>query len=339
MLRDADIFAAADTLHAYREEILDSGFRGAYLFTWDTFPFQRWGAMEQGAIIYERLKPIAFTQWDFSRDGFNDFWSIGNGMGEMVTSNGQMHLTINGSDPHIFSPTCRIDAPSISHLKITLKNSSAGSQAQLFWTTKDSNTWNETKSVQFAISSNDAELKTYVVDVSSNPAWTGMVDQLRYDLVQNSVTNGSVEIESVEFYSPQPSGLYETWKNIYGVTEDDADGDNDGMANLVEYALGGNPTNADAASVLPIFQPRVAPESGEGELENYFHYIHNERTDDTSLTYTVVQTTNLVSNGWETNGVEFVGEAVFFNSWKVVTNKVPTLGKDQQFIRLEIEKD
>ena len=33
------------------------------------------------------------------------------------------------------------------------------------------------------------------------------------------------------------------------------------------------------------------------------------------------------------------GAAGSSNVWNVVTNKVPTLGKDQQFIRLKIEKD
>ena len=37
----------------------------------------------------------------------------------------------------------------------------------------------------------------------------------------------------------------------------------DGMDNLVEYALGGNPVNADAAAVLPVFQA----------LENYLSLI------------------------------------------------------------------
>ena len=45
------------------------------------------------------------------------------------------------------------------------------------------------------------------------------------------------------------------------------------------------------------------------------------------------------SNGWNTNGLEFVGAAGFSNVWEVVTNKVSTLGKDRQFIRLKIEKD
>jgi hypothetical protein len=95
-----------------------------------------------------------------------------------------------------------------------------------------------------------------------------------------------------------------------------------------------NPTNADAAAVLPVFHP----------LENHFYHIHNERTDDTSLTYTVELTTNLVaaggginSNGWKTNGVEWVGDAAFSNVWKTVTNRTDV--GDTEFIRLKVEKD
>ena len=66
------------------------------------------------------------------------------------------------------------------------------------------------------------------------------------------------------------------------------------------------------------------------------------------LTYTVEQTTNLVSSDWKTNGLEFVGAAGFSNGWtrdavergrlqggngtewngKSVTNQIPTLGPE-----------
>lgn len=105
-----------------------------------------------------------------------------------------------------------------------------------------------------------------------------------------------------------------------------ADFDSDGMSNLAEYAFGGNPTHNDAVAVRPVFET----------LDNDFYYVHNERTDDSNLTYTAEQSTNLLSNDWNTNGLEFVGAAGFSNVWKVATNRISILGKDQQFIRLKI---
>jgi hypothetical protein len=119
------------------------------------------------------------------------------------------------------------------------------------------------------------------------------------------------------------------WVVDIGASTDDYDGD--GLDNLMEYALGGNPTNADAAAVLPLLHS-----SG-----NDFYYTHNERTDDTSLTYTVEWSDDLSVMSWKTDGVTFFGESAsaFPDVLKTVTNLIPTLGKDQQFIRLKIEKE
>jgi hypothetical protein len=147
--------------------------------------------------------------------------------------------------------------------------------------------------------------------------------------------DGVADLEEVRAGTPileLELGDYDTWAGNFAkadLSDPTADFDGDGVENLMEYALGGSPINADYASVLPVFQP----------LENDFYYVHNERTDDSNLIYTVEMTTNLLSNGWNTNGLEFVGTAGFSNVWNVVTHKVSTLGKDRQFIRLKIEKD
>ena len=157
---------------------------------------------------------------------------------------------------------------------------------------------------------------------------------------QPSATNGGAYIESLQVLAERAgvvkaeiASLFDAWANESNLPNDlkewNDDPDGDGINNLLEYALGGNPTQDDAASVRPLFQP----------LENYFYHIHNERTDDSSLTYTVQLSTNLVSNIWKTNGVEFIGDAAFSNAWKTVTNQIPTLGKEHQFIRLEIEME
>mgnify|MGYP000187851737 FL=1 len=131
-------------------------------------------------------------------------------------------------------------------------------------------------------------------------------------------------------------GDYGRWAGNFAgsdLNDSAADFDGDGVANLIEYALGGNPTDKDAATVRPDFQ-----------LSNdYVIHTHNERTDDPSLTYTVECTDDLVNAsgvmGWESDGVEFVEESAFSNVFKTVTNRIPSSGKDQQFIRLKIEKE
>ena len=73
-------------------------------------------------------------------------------------------------------------------------------------------------------------------------------------------------------------------------------------------------------------------------IENHFYHIHSERADYSAPTCTVELSANLLSNNWSTVGLEFVGESPVLNNFKTVTNKVPTPGKEQQFIRLKVEK-
>jgi hypothetical protein len=89
---------------------------------------------------------------------------------------------------------------------------------------------------------------------------------------------------------------YEVWSYTYGLSGDDADekadvengGLGDGLDNLMEYALGGNPTNDDAAAVSPdTFM-------AEAHGTDWFYPVHNRNTD-TNLTFTVGATPDLVA--------------------------------------------
>jgi M6 family metalloprotease-like protein len=142
---------------------------------------------------------------------------------------------------------------------------------------------------------------------------------------------GSEQLISVVFNNLYD---YDQWSLSYGLVGEDAastaDIEPDGMNNLCEYALGGNPTNSDAASVLPVFD--ILQDDGS----NWFYYVHNERIDDITLIYTVQSRTNLVSGTWQTTNVEFVGESSISDNTKSVTNRI---GVDNTgFIQLQIEK-
>ncbi|MBT3296765.1 MAG: DNRLRE domain-containing protein [Verrucomicrobia bacterium] len=124
----------------------------------------------------------------------------------------------------------------------------------------------------------------------------------------------------------QASWSYGAWSNQYQLAQGpDGDDDLDGRSNIEEYAFGGNPTNElDTGSALELSL------SGDNTV-----LVHAERTAaDSGLLYTVESTDNLVSNIWAEVDP---GSAVVSNGWKTVTHFFPTLGKDQQFLRLKAE--
>lgn len=96
---------------------------------------------------------------------------------------------------------------------------------------------------------------------------------------------------------------YEDWVEDWGLTGSDtnrtADIEPDGMDNLLEYALGGNPLVDDAATMLPTIEGPV-----DVGGTNYLDYVYRRRNDagTRGLTYDVQFKTDLVSGSWVTTG-------------------------------------
>lgn len=59
---------AAQALLNYRNTILGCGFLGAYLFTWNTYEHTRWTMTEEGAVIFESMRPIN-ARWTGENNG------------------------------------------------------------------------------------------------------------------------------------------------------------------------------------------------------------------------------------------------------------------------------
>jgi sialate O-acetylesterase len=153
------------------------------------------------------------------------------------------------------------------------------------------------------------------------------------DMIENSSSSAAF-IDNVSL--TLHNSAYDLWAKDYGLTGGNAsatyDMEPDGLDNLMEYGLGGNPTNDDAATILPAFS--TMQEGGT----NWFYHIHNERTDDASLSFAVQLRSNLVSGAtWQTHGLEFIGQSPVTNSFKTVTNRTD-IGT-QEFIRLKVTKN
>ncbi len=127
---------------------------------------------------------------------------------------------------------------------------------------------------------------------------------------------------------------YAAWIDTFGLTGNDAllttDVEPDGLDNLLEYALGGIPNVDDAATVKP--GTFTALDMGT----NWFYHVHNERTDDPRLSYTVARKGDLVfGTNWTTGAIEFVDESAAVGNIKSVTNRTDIGAKE--FIRLKVD--
>ncbi|VGO15435.1 hypothetical protein PDESU_04018 [Pontiella desulfatans] len=133
---------------------------------------------------------------------------------------------------------------------------------------------------------------------------------------------------------PDPDS-YAYWAENSGLTagvndawDDDAEaGGGDGVNNLLEYALGGDPLVDDAAAILP----------SENVAGGYLNYAYLRRTDAAArgLTYEVGSATDLVYDALTNATEEVVGAAS--GGFEPVTNRVSTATEYVQFMGLTVE--
>ncbi|MEA2067581.1 MAG: hypothetical protein U9P12_00135 [Verrucomicrobiota bacterium] len=110
--------------------------------------------------------------------------------------------------------------------------------------------------------------------------------------------------------------------------------DGDGLNNLYEWGLGGDPTNSVDIGHVPTFG--IVEDGGSKFLE----YIHAKRndSDDLGLDYHLDLNTDLVYGNWVSNNYE-VGIGTLDSEFDAVTNRIPTDTEDAQFIKLMIESN
>jgi hypothetical protein len=172
--------------------------------------------------------------------------------------------------------------------------------------------------------SNIASLDLIQSDGSGNAAPNGEIDDLRIAYSWADVTP-----------SDAPPNPYVVWAEEHGLTNGtadmDHDSDGDGMNNLLEYALGGNPNVNDAATVMPHWEAHGP----------WLDYIFNRRTnhDALGLIYKIETGTNLAPNPDWTNAsyAELIGPVS--GEFETVTNRIEITAANTQFIRLQVGYD
>lgn len=123
--------------------------------------------------------------------------------------------------------------------------------------------------------------------------------------------------------------LYSSWSNQYTLSESlEGDDDGDGVANLTEFVLGGDPNDPSDIGI----QPEVIVESGG---LSYLHAMLAKR--NLGVTYRVETTDNLISNNWTTLNNPIVGTNELGSDFMMISNWIPFTDETLQFIRLRFE--
>jgi len=127
------------------------------------------------------------------------------------------------------------------------------------------------------------------------------------------------------------SGWAETWGVDIGASSADYDGD--GLINLHEYGLDGDPTNALDQGTSP--ELSIATIGGA----NWLYYIHPQRAaSDSGLTYYLETSTDLVTGTWTNTGYAVAGTNDTGGVLDFVTN-VADMAESGKFIRLKIVEE
>ena len=116
--------------------------------------------------------------WEFDGQDTQG-WTMANMLGPEAVSNGTLRTDSTGADPYMHGPSMRVEASTDAVAELRMRVT-AGSQAQVFWVSKESPGYSESKSMVFEIIP-DGEFHTYPVPLGQSPEWSGIIRQLRLD--------------------------------------------------------------------------------------------------------------------------------------------------------------
>lgn len=121
--------------------------------------------------------------WNFNAAGDFGGWAPLLNIASSSVSGGRLNGTATGSDPQMHSAA--IEKPAADDkVVVRLRNRTPSATAQLFTTATDG-AWSEAKSKRIAISPNSG-FPTYTFDMSTVPAWTGTITDMRLDPAEAS---------------------------------------------------------------------------------------------------------------------------------------------------------
>lgn len=160
----------------------------------------------------------------------------------------------------------------------------------------------------------------------------GFATRARNRGITSSDRNAPFTMDYESFYlswDNEPLDDFAQWAKDYGIGSDALwadDFDKDGMSNLYEYGLGGNPNDVEDQGLVP----------GFSRFGHSASYVYPRRADTEDLIYTVQTSTSLANDSWTATRYTIGDVDVTGGTHDFVNVDVET-EEPQLFIKLKIE--
>jgi hypothetical protein len=151
--------------------------------------------------------PIPTSDWQFTNCPFGWTPSKGFSASQLDGSAWGFNPTV---DPFLLSPILTVPASEYNNVEVRMFSHAADTTGTIYFATASSPGFDDSKSVDFAVT-NDGAWHDIVVDMSSNPNWQGTITRLRVDPIGNGNPDGSYDgigIDRIRFL-PIPTELPE----------------------------------------------------------------------------------------------------------------------------------
>lgn len=140
------------------------------------------GTVEIGSLSLKQYTSETPRSYEFSAENDSEGWQT-NEINRGVL-NGKWILEVQGDDPQIISPILSINATVVKKIFIRLINDRLpNDRCQIFWNFDETEFFSEERSVWLNIK-NDGNWNEYVIDLTGNRNWRGLIRRIRIDPVE-----------------------------------------------------------------------------------------------------------------------------------------------------------
>ena len=118
--------------------------------------------------------------WNFNSNSHSDGWVFSKDFANLVVSDGSVFVDVIGDNAAMRPNTpLKIKAEDFNTINIKMKNKTSATKAKLYFTTDKDKEYSEPKCYEFDIKPNDTVGTKYTIDMTSNPLWSGTIDNIQ----------------------------------------------------------------------------------------------------------------------------------------------------------------